>query len=319
MKKLARIPVLIATAALAPAVLLAAPEAIAADANTTAVTAPDAETKSTKQKEDDDRVEVFRILGAKDSGRGVKEAARAALDGGPEAIRQFLEKGQFTARQEDNRVRVAQIIHTGGPGVREAGRKALNGTAQDIQEFLDKGQHEARITDNRVRVGQIMSTGGPHVREAGKKALLGTPQDVEKFLATGQYEARKLDEATKDDSKDQTTGGNGSTGGRDSEKPQPKPDPAKDKETAANANGGSTTGAKPNTTGDAGSRAAGSTGEGSRPGGKDTASTQVTAAEGDLATTGTSPAIPWAIGGTVVALAAGAGLLLAARRRSAQN
>ncbi|MDF3287923.1 LAETG motif-containing sortase-dependent surface protein [Streptomyces silvisoli] len=44
-----------------------------------------------------------------------------------------------------------------------------------------------------------------------------------------------------------------------------------------------------------------------------------TATGAELAATGANPATPWALGGGAVALTAGAGLVLAARRRSAAD
>ncbi|MEU3354043.1 LAETG motif-containing sortase-dependent surface protein [Streptomyces sp. NPDC037389] len=44
-----------------------------------------------------------------------------------------------------------------------------------------------------------------------------------------------------------------------------------------------------------------------------------TAAGGQMAATGAGSSLPWAVGGSAVALAAGAGMLVTARRRRATN
>ncbi|MFJ2577367.1 ALF repeat-containing protein, partial [Kitasatospora aureofaciens] len=86
-----------------------------------------------KQRGDDNRVKVSRILAAA-TGRAVKEAANRAMSGTDEDVVKFLKEGQFTARAEDDdRAEVERILADKeiGPGVREAGEKALKGGAAE--------------------------------------------------------------------------------------------------------------------------------------------------------------------------------------------
>ncbi|MFC9117915.1 ALF repeat-containing protein [Streptomyces sp. NPDC057092] len=61
---------------------------------------------------------------ARSSGRGVQAAGKAALQGTFDDRELFLTSGQYTARQQDNRVEVAQLATTGGPNVRAAAKVA---------------------------------------------------------------------------------------------------------------------------------------------------------------------------------------------------
>lgn len=96
--------------------------------------------------------------------------------------------------EQDERVRVSQVIDAGGPNVQERGRAALNGTHAAVREFLASGQHEQREQDERVATVQILSTGGPAVQAAGRLALGGTPADIREFLEVGQHTARARDQ-----------------------------------------------------------------------------------------------------------------------------
>lgn len=66
--------------------------------------------------------------------------------------------------EQDNRLRVAQVVDAGGPNVQDAGRAALNGTSDDLRKFLTEGQYVQREQDERVQLVQIVSVGGPNVR-----------------------------------------------------------------------------------------------------------------------------------------------------------
>ncbi|QHC24559.1 ALF repeat-containing protein [Streptomyces sp. GS7] len=333
-----------------------AADAATAPVNSAPDTAPDAkpDTQGNAKADDDNRVAILRIIHKSKPGSSVYEAGQAAMNGSPEdrvrflkegcelarfaddrlrtvqisstagkglrraalealrkgtheALRQFLEVGQYAARDEDNCVEISRILHTAKRGsvLYESIQKVLDGSPEDRTRFLEVGQYEARETDDRILVTRISGSGGRHLMEAARKALLSDrAEDIRHFLDVGQYEARRLDDAeaakakdSKDqDGKDQenakeaqeskdaeaTSGENQQQGG------------AKDVKGAMEPNG--TTGAKP---------------------AADTSSTSSSGAQ--LAATGAGSATPWAVGGTVVALTAGAGLVLASRRRASQS
>lgn len=339
--KLTRMSTLVVSAAIAPAVLLASPAFAAGTAKAHVVSGPGAGAKASartpEQQEKDDRFEILRLMGAKDAGPGLKAAGSKALDGGAAAMRHFLEVDQFTARDADNEVLISKIINKGGPGVREWGKKALEGTPQDRVRFLEEGQFIARFDDDRVRTAQIFSAGGPSVREAarkalredtpeaikrflevdqfearaidnrvlvskiindggpavkaaGKKALRGTPEDVQAFLDKGQFEARKKDEA------DAAAG---------KSKPTPKPKPKPETGRTGDDKGGKPAPGDEKKTG------------GAEPAAAKPSQHKTTADDGStaLASTGAGSVLPWAAGGTALALVGGAGLLITARRR----
>ncbi|MEU7180757.1 MULTISPECIES: ALF repeat-containing protein [Streptomyces] len=281
--KLSRISAAVAAAAIAPAVLFSSP-AVAAD--------------------------------------GDRSPAHSAPDRAPDAKPDKAAQGTASSVVDD-RVAVSQILSdkNSGPGVREAAEKALDGTAEDVRRFLEVGQYEARAIDNRVRVAQIINFGGPEVRAAGIKALRGTREDIRNFLEAGQYEARAKDKAAEEAAKNKPAPVKSHDGGTDkkteqgqkgetgqkSEQDRPDRKDERDKD--------GRTGEKP---------AAGGDRRGS--GGADAAEPAAVASPNavapaggstELASTGAGSATPWVIGGAAVALGAGAGLVVAARRRSA--
>ncbi|MFI7103325.1 hypothetical protein ACIBK8_28720 [Streptomyces sp. NPDC050161] len=356
--KLSRISSVVAAAAIAPAVLFASP-AVAADAasspaNSAPDTAPDAksDTQGNAKTDEDNRFAILKIINKAKPGSKVYEAAQAAMNGSAEdrvrflkegyelaqfaddrlrtvqissiggkgvrraalealrkdtheALREFLEVGQYTARDEDNTVEIARIIHTAKQGsvLYDAAQAAMDGSPEDRTRFLESGQHAARKTDDRISALRILSTGGPHVREAAKEALRsGKAEDVRHFLDIGQYEARKLDEAeaAKDKNSKNNKDGKGdenakdsheSTDGKATDSGKEKPDGAK---AAKDPHG--TTDTKPAV-----------------------ATSSVSSSGAQLASTGAGPATPWAVGGTAVALTAGAGLILTSRRRASSE
>lgn len=330
--KLTRMSTLVVSAAIAPAVLLASP-AFAASAKAHTVSGADARTP--RQQEDDDRVEIFRLMAAKDAGPGLKAAASKAIEEGAAAMRRFLEVGQFTARDEDNAVLVSQIISKGGPGVREAGKKALKGTPEDRVRFLEKGQFIARFDDDRVRTSQIYAAGGTSVREAARKALRAdTPEAIKQFLEVDQFTARAIDNrvlvgkiinaggpavkaagkkallGTPEDVQAFLDKGQFEARAKDEadaaaakNKPTPKPKPETDK--SGDDKGGRPTRVDEKKTG------------GAEPAGAKTSGHKSTNGDGGtaLASTGAGSTLPLAAGGTALALTGGAVVLIAARRR----
>ncbi|MFB7663603.1 ALF repeat-containing protein [Kitasatospora sp. NPDC056138] len=243
--KLARVSAILTAVALAPAVLLPSSASAAENVQPSGASAPDtaSETKPEKPSttEEQDRVEILRILADKNT----------------------------------------------GPGVREAAQKALDGTAQDLRHFLEIELQEQREIDNRVRVSQIINAGGPAVKKAGKAALKGTPQDVLNFLKEGQFTARAEDDA------------NGAAGRQ----------PAPDKDSGSQGEKGGT-----------GTRTAGATASGNGvTQTSDRTVTTLTDGTDRLAFTGGGDGFGGEVGGSAAALAVGAGLVVAARRRAADE
>lgn len=76
---------------------------------------------------------LARIMAA--GGPGVKAAANKALDGTTADLHRFLEVGQFKAREDDDRVAVAQAMANGGPEVKSAAQAVLSGPSSGLREF----------------------------------------------------------------------------------------------------------------------------------------------------------------------------------------
>ena len=72
----------------------------------------------------DERVTAAQVAGV--GGPELLAAAREALAGTQEDLETFVSWGWEAPMQQDNRVRVAQIIDTAGPNVQDAGRAALD-------------------------------------------------------------------------------------------------------------------------------------------------------------------------------------------------
>ncbi|MER7990803.1 ALF repeat-containing protein [Streptomyces noursei] len=313
--KLARISTVVAAAAMAPAVLFSSP-AVAADRGAVpADSAPDvpagnAEPEQSggdgagagKEAAERDRIEIFRMLADKNIGKGLHREAQRALDGGAEAMRRFLEVGQYAARDEDNRFAILRILgdEKAGRSVRGAAERAMDGTPEDRVRFLESGRHLAQQADDRVRTMQILSIGGPAVQEAAEKALRGTYDDVRRFLEVGQYEARAEDEAAEAKRKAEEEA---------AKKRDEKPTPQTGTGTTGGAHeGGTAPAAKPSKPATGSPRPVTATALDAGPAAR--------SGDGELAATGAGSTLPWTVGGSAVALTAGAGLVVAARRRA---
>ncbi|MEU7169245.1 ALF repeat-containing protein [Streptomyces morookaense] len=306
--KLTRLSAAVAAAAMAPAVLFASPASAADGAEPPANSAPDKSSEAKPQagdgeaaesaakQDEDNRFAILRMLNGRPIGRGLEREANKALNGTPEDRRHFLEVGQYKARLEDDRVRVAQIMSRGGPAVQDAGSKALDdGGAEAVKEFLEKGQYAAQRIDDELRATQIMSAGGPAVKEAAEKALRGTYEDVKRFLETGQYEARKKDEAAEEAAKKKPAEGKKDAGQPSNGDGHRKDDAGRDAAKPAQDSGKSS--AKAASVEDTPAAAS--------------------AKGGEMASTGADASVPWALGGGAAAVAAGAGMVVVARRRRA--
>ncbi|MFF4224626.1 LAETG motif-containing sortase-dependent surface protein [Streptomyces abikoensis] len=313
--KLARASVLVAAVAIAPAVLLSSLAVAAGGGQPVAVPVaekagdakPGGGSREADERDEKNRIAIFKILGDKSSGVGVREGAQKALDGTPEDRARFLETGQHEQRLIDDEVRVSQIINSGGPTVKEYGKAALQkGTPEAIKRFLEEELPFARKTDLRIKVTQVGGAGGPAVHKAAYDALSAdTDEALNHFLEVGQYEAAKKDKAAGE-------AGKGKDGGKDDKGAKPSAS------ASASASAGQAKpagGAEQPKQGDA----AGAT---AKPSASASASAQGSGASAngggsELAFTGAGSATPWIVGGTVVVLGAGAGLVVASRRRGA--
>ncbi|MGW4646214.1 ALF repeat-containing protein [Kitasatospora sp. NPDC004289] len=135
--------------------------------------------------EDENRAELQKIIDDPNTGRGVRDGAKAALAGTGADVANFLKDGIKAAQLEDDRVAVLTIMHSGGPAVKKAGSDALNGTVEDIRDFLKTGQYVARAEDEgRAELRRLLEDPktGPAVRAAAAKALAGSAADVQAFL-----------------------------------------------------------------------------------------------------------------------------------------
>ncbi|MFJ3820079.1 ALF repeat-containing protein, partial [Streptomyces nodosus] len=120
-----RAALLVAATALAPALLLTSPAfAAGSTATTTRAVASASGTPVDEMSLDDLRVEVFRILGNKNSGQAVVREATKALEADTaDALRAFLETGYRLAQAEDDRVAIFRILadkNSGTGVIREA-------------------------------------------------------------------------------------------------------------------------------------------------------------------------------------------------------
>ncbi|MFG2879207.1 ALF repeat-containing protein [Streptomyces sp. NPDC048337] len=211
--KLSRMAAVVTAAAMAPAVLLASPaladdhtKAAGAPASPSAPDQSPVEKPAGKTAErpvhdgkqaERDREEILRLMAAAAPGSAVRERGTKAIDGGPAAMRAFLETGQHEARASDDRVELSRIAEgEKGWATGEAADALLRRGASpaEMRQFLEVTQHVLRDEDNRVRVSRIIGRGGPAVREAGKAALKGSAQDRTDFLKTGQYQAQASDD-----------------------------------------------------------------------------------------------------------------------------
>ncbi|MFF7717573.1 polymorphic toxin type 27 domain-containing protein [Streptomyces sp. NPDC007988] len=148
----------------------------------------------------------------------VREAARKALEStDPNAIREFLERGEAQARQRakdkgnavdvENRRTIEALRGTGGPNFNAEVERVLKGTAQDRADFLAFGadiarqrdkateqNEQQRAAENRKRVEMLAAMGGPEVKRAAQVALsTGDDKVIAEFLEKGYLVAAQQD------------------------------------------------------------------------------------------------------------------------------
>lgn len=145
--------------------------------------------------DEDDRTRV-RHLADSTPKPEFKTAAEGVLRSDSGAVRQFLVTQHYEGKYQDDRVKIAQFIETGGSATRAAGARALEGTEADQHAFIRTGQHVTRQQDKRVAVAELLHAGGPEVKSAATIALAGPPSYVTEFLEVGRYKAARLDHDT---------------------------------------------------------------------------------------------------------------------------
>ncbi|MFC9505217.1 ALF repeat-containing protein [Streptomyces sp. NPDC057002] len=189
---------LVATAALAPALLLTGP-AFAAESvppSAAVATVTDAAGSSVDEMSDHDvRVAIMRIIADPSTGKAVYAAAQRAMDGTIEDQRYFLETGRWTAQAEDDGVAIARILASADPKtdrgvIREANEALDANTPQALRAFLETGYRLARAEDDRVRVARILAdpTISDALWAAAQEVIDGTPEELRYFIEVGQYE-----------------------------------------------------------------------------------------------------------------------------------
>ncbi|GAA0360738.1 hypothetical protein GCM10010319_42770 [Streptomyces blastmyceticus] len=294
--KLARVSAVFAAAAIAPAVLFSSP-AVAAD------TVP-ATTASTPDKAAETTPETKPDAGAKD--KPAKEPTKEPVkEPVKEPAKDDSAEKQAAKADKDNFFAILKMLNGAGPTLYEAAQAALNGTPEDRVRFLEDGQHFARLTDLRMRVTQVSSGAahGSHVRAAAYAALKDdSPEALRHFLDVGQYEARAKDEADAAAAKEKADKDKADAEKEEKDKSDNGKDAAKDDKQDAKVD-------QP------------ATGDQQKPATVQPATASDNAPKPaddttELASTGAGSATPWAIGGTAAALAAGAALVLTARRRT---
>ncbi|MFG2919577.1 polymorphic toxin-type HINT domain-containing protein [Kitasatospora sp. NPDC048298] len=141
----------------------------------------------------DRRLWITRITDpATGAGRGIQAAGDAALrSNSSEDLQRFLTEGQFPAKDADDRVKLVQILSSGGANTQAAARAALNGSIDDVRDFLAVGQYIAQNRDmERASIAQLVQ----QAKDAGAQAAQETAAAIE-AKNTAVYEAQKAMEA----------------------------------------------------------------------------------------------------------------------------
>ncbi|MEV7357253.1 glycohydrolase toxin TNT-related protein [Kitasatospora sp. NPDC091276] len=127
-------------------------------------------------------------------GETVKAAAERALAGTDEQVAAFLATELPRAFQDDERLRLLQLVGVSGPGVRKAAEPALAGQ-KDVHAFLESGWKAPWVEDQRASILKAMFSGGVAVNEAGNRALdAHTTEAYTAFLGEGLRKAQLEDD-----------------------------------------------------------------------------------------------------------------------------
>ena len=127
-------------------------------------------------------VELWRY-----SGQTVRAAAATALIGSDADVETFLTTTLASTQATDQRIRVDQLLSSGGPSMQTAAQQALDSTASGaLQTFLESGWQVPWGSDQRVRVDQILATGEANLQAAAQQALDANSVDaLQTFLQSG--------------------------------------------------------------------------------------------------------------------------------------
>ncbi|RGD56624.1 hypothetical protein DR950_01385 [Kitasatospora xanthocidica] len=167
-----------------PAVREAASKAL--DAGTDAAVEAFLNEGFAKAQFEDDRVEVLRVIADKETGPHTAAAAQKAMDGNAEDVRRFLTVELPNLRFSDNRLKVSQIIETGGPAVKKAAMAAYEGSYADLLAFLKDGWAKAQAEDQAAAAKQGNGAGSGTGTGAGTGGTGQQPQTVQPAgLTTG--------------------------------------------------------------------------------------------------------------------------------------
>lgn len=215
-----RAALLVAAAALTPALLFTAPAfAAGASASATASTTPVTPTPATacpaassdpgtpveEMTEDGLRAAIRNVLADENAGKGVRREANEALGGTVDALRAFLETGCRTAQAEDDTVTVLRVLgmatQNGDKRVaREVDDLLGTRTPEALRAFLETGYALAQAEDDSVAVVRILGV----ARQSGDKAVLRaagealdayTPEALSSFRWTGYRLAQAEDDS----------------------------------------------------------------------------------------------------------------------------
>ena len=129
--------------------------------------------------------------------RAASEAALAAFDAGDtEALNTFIVSGRRGPENSDLRLRVNQLMATGGTQVQAAAQAALDSQDPEVlQAFVDSGWQPKWQIDLRMRVNQALASGGPEVQKAAQRALdTATTAAYDQFLSYDWDAAAARDE-----------------------------------------------------------------------------------------------------------------------------
>lgn len=160
--------------------------ALAALAGSDAVVAQFLRTQNYPGRYTQDRLKVNQILAAARTAGDVvlEQKAQEALDADTlQALRDFLDTGQYTAAAIGERVRVNQVIAdpASGPELKAAAQIALDGPAPGLREFLESGRYIAaeRDYDNAIHLTVVGS-------------LLERINEVAETAVTNSFEAQAV-------------------------------------------------------------------------------------------------------------------------------
>nr|BFD94188.1 SCP1.201-like deaminase [Kitasatospora sp. Xyl93] len=137
----------------------------------------------------DRRLWITRITDpAMGAGRGVQAAGDAALrSNSSDELQRFLTEGQFAAKDADDRVKLVQILSSGGANTQAAARAALNGSIEDVRDFLAVGRYVAQSRDQeRADIAQLVQ----QAQDAGAQAAQETAAAID-AKNTAVYESQE--------------------------------------------------------------------------------------------------------------------------------